>query len=180
MRVYEIRVDINRYQVLSPVIDEELSRLRTDGTPLSSTWTPPAVFIADDGALPGDFLSLVGSSLVTTPRGTNALKHILAGAGELRSFPFNGVNYTLTNVTNIIDCLDVTKSVTYPYVEKYVFDPCKLRESRSSLFRIPQTRHVEILCIEGLLRPEDDFLRVTREHNLLGLKAVLLWSLDET
>ncbi len=80
----------------------------------------------------------------------------------------------MTNVINVVDCCD--DSTALSALDKYGIMPERLRMTRSSIFKIPQTAHIEVLTVTGFFAPEDDFLTLVDKHGLKGLRPVLLWS----
>ena len=100
-------------------------------------------------------------------------------AGELLPLPYQGQEYTLLNVTECINCLDeehtewVYHLGTKIQIAKYVFHPDRFSES--TIFKIPQTRRGEILTVEGLKDPEDEFKYVVEKEGLKGIEFEMLW-----
>ena len=77
----------------------------------------------------------------------------------------------------MIDCLDKERSEQEPgvpqMIHKYAFRADRLDYS---LFKIPETRHGEILTVEGFASPQDEFKPLVEKHGLKGLRFEKLWS----
>ena len=176
MKVFRLTTQVNRYQVFAPVSDEAVFRLRTDGETMEASWQPPAVFLTPPSRPRGDFLCGFYETMITSPRATVALLAQLQAAGEVLPLPFEGETYALLNVTNVVDCLDLERAVTYPYVKSYVFKPDVLAELPSPIFKIPQTVRSEILVVEGLRNYGVHFQALISHHGLKGAMVSELWS----
>jgi|GEM_PF-811817 len=175
MRVYRVKTDSNNFNRLYPIERGDKAALRSDGSSRAQVWFPPTVVLAGKASVPlGDFVSPERCSLITSPRATAALLQVLEMAGELLPLPFEGAEYTFTNVTNVVDCYDEPNSE--PVFNVYAIDPEPLRKTRSSLFKVLQTSHIEILSVTGLFAPEDDFMTIVEQQALAGLRPILLWS----
>jgi hypothetical protein len=106
-------------------------------------------------------------------------------AGELLPLPHEGREYTVLNVTECINCLDQDASQwslnpsTGERVRlvRYAFH--RDRFSESPIFKIPETCRAEVLVVEGLLDPEDEFRSVVRRAQLRGLIFEQLWEDDD-
>jgi hypothetical protein len=98
-------------------------------------------------------------------------------AGQQFKLPFEGRKLIVLNVTYVIDCLDKKKSEQEPgvpqMIHKYVFHADRLDYS---LFKIPETRHGQILTVEGLASPNDEFKPLVEKYGLKGLRFEKLWS----
>lgn len=89
---------------------------------------------------------------------------------------YEGRKLFLFNTTNVISCLDKKKSV-YDHeapslIEKYVFHAKRLN---FSLFKIPETAGGEMLTVEGLASPEDEFKPIVEKMGLKGLIFEKIW-----
>jgi hypothetical protein len=102
-------------------------------------------------------------------------------AGQQFKLPFQGSKLIVLNVTYVIDCLDEAKSEfidpDLPHmIDKYVFHADRLDYS---LFKIPETMSGEILTVEGLVSPDDEFKPLVEKHGLKGLRFEELWSSEK-
>lgn len=184
MKVYRVQNDVNRYQYFLPQYEEDWDRLVMDGTPKSDIWTPPPVYVYKPRHKSGDFYQFGAGMLITNPQATEVLRTHLEMAGELLPLPFEGQIFNVLNVTECINCLDQDKTQwtygesgkTRVEITEYVFHPNRFSES--PLFKIPETCRGEVLLVEGLYDPEDEFRYVVEQHGLEGLVFEELWSSD--
>ncbi len=182
MKVYRLRNDVNRYQhFLRDDTGDDVVVLDPDCRPRAGTWSPPPVIVLDPFLEEGDFYQFDPGILITSPRATDVLRGELELAGELLPLPYKGKEYTVLNVTECIDCLDQEGSKwlrtslgeeIYPL--EYSFH--KHRFTESSLFKIPETHKSEILVVEGLKDPEDEFRYIVESAGLKGLIFQEIWS----
>jgi hypothetical protein len=119
------------------------------------------------------------------PRSIEHVRTQFEMAGELLPLPCDGVELTVLNVLECINCLDHERSTwlttkdgqrIYPDPFKkgsYVFHAERLPES--SLFKIPELRQGRVLCRERDGDPELEFKAAVELHGLVGLKFQLLW-----
>jgi hypothetical protein len=181
MRVYRVRLDVNRYQFFLTERDEDALTLLMDCTPKEDVWVPPPVFVYQPTLQAGDFYQFGGSLLITSRRATEVLEEFLEMAGELLPLPFGGEVYTVLNVTECINCLDHERTQwrlgpltgERPGPQQYAFHPDRFSES--PLFKIPETRRAEILLVEGFRDPEEEFRYVVMQAGLKGLVFEQLW-----
>ena len=115
MRVYRIRHDGNHYQSFKPKQPGDWRKMVFDCSPKGGTWSPPQLTMETGQELgqvfkAGDFYQFSSDMIITSPRATEILRPFLELAGELLPFQYQGVTYTLLNVTACIDCLDDEKS----------------------------------------------------------------------
>jgi hypothetical protein len=61
-------------------------------------------------------------------------------------------------------------------IDKYEFHADRLDYS---LFKIPQTMHGEILTVEGIGSPDEEFKPLVEKYGLKGLRFEELWSSDQ-
>lgn len=183
LRVFRVRGDVNSYQAL--LADDEAvwstDRLALNGTPRASNWQPPTVYSDQPRLLAPDIWTLVGcAGLVFPPPAQERFDLLLAVSGELLPLPFEGEVFFLHNNLQDINCLNVEASGWLHdengrrvLLKRYEFHSRRLPES--SLFKIPQTDTVEVLCIEGLLDPEEDFKAIVEHEGWTGLRFEPLW-----
>jgi hypothetical protein len=181
MKVYRLRSDVNHYRYFLPEREEDALALEMDCTPKEETWVPPPVFIYEPMLKAGDFYQFEGSKLITTLRATEVLEEFLEMAGELLPLPYGGEVYTVLNVLECINCLDHERTqwrLGPDTGEKlgprqYAFHPDRFSES--PLFKIPETCRSQILLVEGLRDPEEEFRYVVENAGLNGLVFEELW-----
>ena len=145
------------------------------------SWSPPSVFIYEPKKQRGDFYNFDSDILISNSKATKVIYHHYTIAGELLHLPYVGEIFTLLNITECINCLDQEKtrwsydvSSNIPlFIEEYVFH--KNRFSESSLFKIPETSKSEILVVEGLKDPKDEFKYAYETAGLQGLIFEEIW-----
>lgn len=184
-RVFRLRNDVSRYQYLLAADADADVQLYMDCRPRLATWTPPPVFVYQPLLEAGDFYQFGGAAPIASPRATEALRGFFEEAGELLPLPHAGTEYTLLNVTECINCLDhersawlLTQDGERVYPTRYVFHPDRFSES--ALFKIPETHRGEVLVVEGLRDPEDEFRAVVERAGLKGLRFEELWTEDSS
>mgnify|MGYP001773483530 CR=1 FL=1 len=184
MKVYRIRNDVNHYQYFLTERDADAFKLRMDCVPVADKWDPPPVFIFKPKHKKGDFFQFNSDILITSPRATEVLRTHLEMAGELLPLPYQGQEFTVLNVTECINCLDY-QNTEWMYDEqsgvalwptKYAF--LSNRFTESMLFKIPETSRSEILVVEGLHEPNEEFRAVVQQAGLEGLIFEEIWSDD--
>lgn len=182
MRVYRIKHDFN-FQYFLP---EDQSVWQTDLLIMDcrskgKNWTSPKVFSYEPLLKAGDFWKLGAGMLITTPKATDILLTFLEMAGELLPLFYQGQTFTILNVTECINCLDDTNT-KWVYgettgakirIEKYAFYPDRFSES--TIFKIPETHKGEILVVEGLKDPEDEFKYTVENAGLQGIIFEQIW-----
>jgi hypothetical protein len=96
---------------------------------------------------------------------------------ELLPFQLDHLSLLVCNVTCVVSALDEKKSRHKPempdWIDEYVFHPNRWEYS---LFKIPQTSIKEVLCVEGLADPEDEFKGAVEKLGLKGFEFRKLWS----
>jgi hypothetical protein len=152
-----------------------------DGTLRLGNWSPPSVYVFMPRHRPGDFYQFGGGALITTPRATEALEEFLEMAGELLPLPYDGTNYTILNVTEVINCLDREQTEWQRgadgapiWIKRFVFH--RDRFTQSPLFKIPETSRSSILVVEGLRAPHEEFRFTVTRAGLSGLVFRELWN----
>ncbi len=174
MKVFRIRMDVDRYQSFLPVDTKCKALHNTDGSPRSKDWSPPPVFVYSPKLKAGSFYNGNNAILIANQKATSALRYLFEMAGDLLPLPYKGEMYTLLNVTNCIDCLDQneTRWIIAPNgarlgIQHYVFRADRL--SPSPIFKIPKERRTSLFVVEGLVEPEQEFREIVRREELKGL-----------
>jgi hypothetical protein len=181
MKVYRLKNDVNHYQYFLPADRGDLMALATNCRPRAATWSPPEVFVYMPLLEAGDFYQFGVGTLIASPRATEVLRGFFQESGELLPLPFEGQEYTVHNITLCINCLDQQRSTWLKtaegeriYPTEYVFHPDRFADS--ALFKIPETHLREVLVVEGLRDPEDEFRAVVERAGLKGLIFQEIWS----
>ena len=145
-----------------------------DGYPVGDSWEPLEFYVRRPTLKKPDIWG-VADTLAFEKNAVAVLQLCLDQAGEQLRLPFQKRNLIVLNVTYVIDALDKKRSVYPPdmpdMIRKYVFHADRLDYS---LFKIPETR--EILTVEGLASPDDEFKPLVEKHGLKGLRFDELWS----
>jgi hypothetical protein len=181
IKVYRIKSDVNKYQYFLPEKEEDESRLWMDCSSKGDTWLPPPVFVYKPIHKKGDFYSFNSSAIITSPKATQVLYPFLEAAGELLPLTYKGEQFTLLNVTECIDCLYHQKTEWVQskdagenlWINKYVFHTNRFSES--DIFKIPETCKSEILVVEGLKDPKDEFKHAIESAGLEGMIFEEVW-----
>lgn len=179
-KVYKIK-QASGYQYFLPENQAEWDVLEGRCKPKAATWEPPSVFVFEPFLKEGDFYQFGNSKLIASPRATKALLGHFQIAGELLPLPHEGTEYTLLNVTECINSLHQERTEWHFYetgerglIAKYAFHPDRFTES--TIFKIPEMNSTEILVVEGLHDPEDEFRYAVERAELKGLLFEELWS----
>jgi len=181
IKVYRLKVDVNKYQYFLPEQEEYEAKLWMDCISKADNWLPPPVFVYKPFHKKGDFYSFNSSALITSPKATQVLYPFLEVAGELLPLPYQGELFTLLNVTECIDCLHQQKTEWMQskdtgdnlWIKKYVFHTNRFSES--DIFKIPETCKSEILIVEGLKDPKDEFRYAVESAGLQGIVFEEIW-----
>ncbi len=101
---------------------------------------------------------------------------------SLLPLPFKDKLYHVLNVTECVNVLDDHKT-EWLYengigpIKKYAFHAGRLTEA--PLFKIPETCRSEILTLEGIKDPEDEFKGRVERLGLKGLIFEEIWSNEQ-
>jgi len=180
--VYRV-IPSSDFQRLEMKDEEEFRRKRGvwrfDGTPIGKKWASPKVFVPHPSLeRPDIWGTFVGwGALAFEPHVADVVQLFLDQAGEQLPLIHEKRRLTMLNVTYVTDCLDTDASESEPdlphIVNKYVFHAHRLDYS---LFKIPQTAMGELLTVEGLSAPDDEFKPTVEKHGFKGLIFNKLWS----
>jgi hypothetical protein len=175
LKVFRLHNDVNRFQYFLPENEDDYDRLETDGSHKPKGWKAPPMYILKPRHIKGDFFNYTSEWLIMSARAREALGEFLEMSGQLFPLRYKGETFTMLNVTECIDCLDPKKTKFYEdgAPKKYAFDA--KRFVTSPLFKIPETAGGEILLVEGLRDPDEEFRKVVETRQLQGLQFELLW-----
>lgn len=184
MKIFRIRLDSNVFQSFLPVDTAiwQTDTLKMDCQPKSVQWKPPEVYVHSPKRKRGNFFHFCSGALVADSSAIEALRSTFEMAGELLPLEYNGVAFHLLNVLECISCLDdqrtkwVTGKTTGAKIRIVEYHFNKSRLSESTIFKIPETSSSEILCVEGLKDPEDEFKFQVESNEFTGLIFERLWS----
>ena len=184
MKVFRVSTDVNRFQYFLPERKRDHDLLNFDGSVRYDSWHPPKVRIYKPTHERGDFFNFDSSALIASKHATEVLLEFFEASGELLPLPFGKETFTVVNITECVNCLNrdathwwfVDEDTGERYrPEKYVFNTDLLPEA--GLFKIPETVMSEVLIIEGLKEPHEEFRFLVKKHNLKGLVFEELWRL---
>lgn len=183
MRIYRIRNDVKAYQSL--VDDDSVWKgdlLTFDCEPKSPTWRPPSVYIGNPKLRRGHFAYLCPGALVVDESARRQLADLLEMSGELLPLPHKAEVFHVLNVMECVNALDedttewIYGSATGVRIDirRYSFHARRFLEV--PLFKIPETSAADILTIEGMKDPDDEFKGRVERLGLTGLCFEEIWS----
>lgn len=182
MNVYMLRADVDRYQSLVLVRDQEWAGLleNFDGQPLATRWSPVDVEVVDDVSFsrqlpPSDFPSLLAPHIpVFSEAAITALRDFLDGNGEILPLKCSEGTYFVFNVTRVVDVLDVEHSQFQRLASGRILDITSHefhadRVDALTIFKLPQLHRSYVYVT-------DPFVQRVRERGLTGFAPRLVWS----
>ena len=102
---------------------------------------------------------------------------VIDPAGEMLPLVLESCNIHALNVTNVVNCLDKERTVFSKkksgLIDRYWFLPRRLNRT---IFKILETSEHELLTVEGLMGPEDEFKATVERMGLKGLIFDKIWS----
>ena len=179
-KVYRVLFD-EKYQSLESVDKDAYRQARKgswrfDGYPAEDTWTPLEVYVRQPTLDKPDIWA-IADTIAFEPEAAIVVQLCLDQAGEQLKLPFDGRELVVLNVTYVIDVLGKEASEydeDLPHmIDEYVFHGSRLDYS---IFKIPQTQMSEILTVEGLSSPEEEFKPLVEKHNLKGRRFKVVYS----
>lgn len=184
MEIFRIRLDVNVYQRFLPADQSfwQMDNLRMDCTPKLPDWRAPEIYIHNPKRKQGNFYYLSSGSFVVDSQTAEQLRSILEMSGELLPLEHAGNTYYLLNILECVNCLDQQKTkwvvdekagVKVRILEHHFH---RQRLVESTIFKIPETAAGDILCVEGLKDPEDEFKAQVEACGFTGLLFDKLWS----
>jgi hypothetical protein len=184
MKVFEVSTDGDDYQMLEPEdkqpIVDGVRLYMFDGTPKAEDWMPLSLYIPNPTRpRPNFFHSFLGAFVVSPATMTPEIAEFLEMAGELLPLPFEGQEFEIANILEVVNCINANESIwkTYPSGKKLVRKPAFYpdRFGESSISKIPEMRY-RIFCYEGIKSREDEFKTYVEDNHLTGLKFREVWS----
>ena len=159
----------------------ETDLLHLDCRPKLPNWKAPEICIFNPKRERGDFFHLCAGGPAVAEPAVERLRDSLEMAGELLPLTYNGSTFFLLNVLECANCLDAhrtewvigKKTGNRIRILKYHFDARRFTES--TLFKIPETSSSDILCVEGMKDPSDEFKAQVETAGLKGLVFEELW-----
>ncbi|WP_025680178.1 imm11 family protein [Paenibacillus massiliensis] len=168
---------------LNPDI-RDLLRSISFGEKINHQWKPLNVF-HDKEMGKGKysyFPRLTPGKLVLNDEALSILKPLIVDLVEILPLQNDKYNFFICNVTNILDCLDHTKSVpiisrasnkVFSYEHMYLHKDLVVESERRHIFKIPELVRTEIYV-------SDEFRNAVLEAGLKGLNFNLVWDSEFT
>jgi hypothetical protein len=174
--VWDFRSDVENYVNLTLVNKNEWDRFLEcsfDGRKHSENWSPfavKAIEVKNDS----DFPSLSPGVPVLTDQAITILEQYLQGNTEILNLKSRVGNYSIINVTNVIDCIDYDKSDFKRFKSsgeimkffKYCFIADKI--AGAHIFKITDLPH-------GYVFVSDDFKTKVEQSGLVGYEFIKVW-----
>jgi hypothetical protein len=184
MEIFRIRLNSNKFQSFLPADQAvwQTEMFKMDCQPRLDAWKAPGVYISNPKHQAGNFSHLCSGGIVCDSVATGELRDVLEMAGELLPFTHQESPFFLLNVLACVNCLDdektkwVTGKTTGAKIRIQEYHFHRERLSESTLFKIPETASGEILCVEGLKDPGDEFKARVEAGNLTGIQFEKIWS----
>jgi hypothetical protein len=179
LSVYRVIPDLDNYQYVMPDDVSGVMKYRFDGTPIGNDWEPPAAYRANPKKPKPDIWGCMsfGAVFAVTQKVATAVVGFMDQSCEGLAMECDGELFLICNVTSVVNALDTKKSRHKDglphWIEEYVFH---VRRFEYSLFKIPETAVSEILCVEGLGDPEDEFKGTVEKLGLKGVKFEKIWT----
>jgi hypothetical protein len=185
MKVFRVKADIDKYQLILPVSDSDAvyNMLDFDGRSKANSWESIEFYVDNPKEKEGNFFGLIGSSaLICDQKTADTLTQVFYLGCELLPIHLNDRRQLY--IVNVIDCVnvldesrakfDVYDDGTRGRILDYAFHRNRFHES--SLFKIPQTVRAEVLTYSGVKSPEDEFYTAYMGSGLEGLAFELLYA----
>jgi len=183
LTVYRVRVATTKFQYFETDEAEFLESLwlSIHGTEIGADWIAPSVYIFKPKKREGHFVGFLGGRVFAITQevidASPSLRSFFEQSGELLPFTYNKREFYVFNCLNCIEALDAKNaqmSATGTTVDSYSFVPTRFQ---FTLFAIPQSN--ELLCVEGMSAPADEFKGYVEQQKLTGLMFEKLWSEGE-
>jgi hypothetical protein len=179
LSVYRVIPDLNNYQYIMADDVGAVMKHRLDGTSVRNDWEPPSIYRANPMKQKPDIWGcmLFGAGFAVSLNAAKALVTFIDQSCEGLPMECDDERFLFCNVTCVVNALDKKQSKHKDglphWIEEYVFHPHRFEYS---LFKIPETAMSEVLCVEGLAAPEDEFKGMVEKLGLTGLNFKKVWS----
>lgn len=174
--VYRIQPDVDKYQFL---MSDDFDLDNTfDGLPKGDRWKRLETYSLYPLRPEPFFWTLMPTRdmLAVKTENLGKLQTFIDESCELLPVSLEGVEFSFLNVVEVINNLDKQKSQSIenlPHIiQKYAFHP---KRFTMSLFKIPETRQTEILCVEHS-DSVAEFKGYVEKLGLTGLRFKKLWT----
>ncbi|GAA5445404.1 hypothetical protein Misp06_03607 [Microbulbifer sp. NBRC 101763] len=171
MNIYEISADIDHYQILVPVDENDYdgSNLWVNGQLKLSSWHAPTMRWSEkekESELAPDIARINPGFYAFSNKAIGALGPLIEEFGELLKLPVDGKMYYAFNPTAIIDCIDqektewrINRQGKRGRLIKIALTKSKL--GNEEIFQLPEI-HSKLYVTEKLME-------AIKEHNISGL-----------
>jgi hypothetical protein len=179
LSVYRVLADLDKYQFVAPDDSKVIADYSFDGRRLRDAWKSPEVYVPHPLSAKGDFWGCFWHSEIfaVTLEAAQKVVTFLDQSCETLPLYYQEGKLLICNVINVLNCLDKKNSRHKPgipdWIDNYVFHP---RRFEYSLFKIPETRMSEVLCVEGIAAPGDEFKGRVESLGLTGLRFQRIWA----
>lgn len=164
-----------KFDVLEPADPAEYERAKSDGSwaytgrKFKGDWSPISLKRAGQGVAPDVWF--FRNTLAMEDRAAGPLQLFAEQSGDIRMTSIDGQRLMFVHVTYALNCLDSERtewdrSVEPPRITRYAFHRSRVDWS---FFKIPETHESEILTVQGLAGPRDEFKSVYEAEGLTGL-----------
>lgn len=174
MSIWQIQTSGENYKYLK-LVNKEAAWIETnwytwfDGSSLLEKWSSSEIHVEESPkGIAGDFPPLTASAIVCSERAANILRPMLNSSAELLPLKGNKEKYFLINVTCVIDCLDMERSILQRFASSnrimrvlhYAWKSDCL--GNTEIFKLPE-------FVRSYHFVTDKFKQVVESHNLRGL-----------
>ena len=176
MKVFRIKTDVNNYQWLIPnVPDSQTLDYVFDCRSRQGAWRPPKIYPFSPTDRRGDFFKFGTGTLVASASAGEAVRTFFQMAGEQLPIFLDGERLVVLNVLTCVNALNAARIERAPdgWITRFSFHEDKL--SGSSIFKVPETRAVDVLTWERDGNPALEFKAFVESTRVTGLIFEELW-----
>ncbi len=173
MKIWHLGADVNNFDNLIPIKEEDWNLLRFDGIRLSNIWKSIPVRVIEDRKK-SDTPGLSAGIPVFSSRSIEVLNDLMADSVEILPLRCRKGDYYAINVLNVLDCIDYESSEFKKFENsgrimrfiKYSFKP-----------NYVNGKHIFKIVDEPVRRPfvSDEFRNRVLDNELVGFKFDLVW-----
>lgn len=177
MRIWLLKLDVDKYNSFNGYKIEEELNIRFFGNSVSSNWKEPVIEAYYKKRKIADISDFSYGAPLFNEKAVIILEEFLKANAELLPAYYEGNKYYVVNVINVIDALDYEKSEferfetgAVMYCNKYSFKSEVVINQH--LFKIPICNKIDIFV-------SDQFKRRVEESKLKGLIFVEVWNSEK-
>ncbi|CVK19389.1 imm11 family protein [Sporomusa sphaeroides] len=173
MKIWHLIADVDNFENLTTLKQEDWEKLRFDGKKLIDTWTPLAVRVIKDSKK-SDTPGLSSGAPVLSLKAISILKDLIDDVVEVLPLVCSGGEYYIINVLDVVDCIDYERADFERYkssgrimlFNRYAFKP-----------ECVKGKHLFKIVDEPVRRPfvSDEFRNRVIESGLEGFKFEQVW-----